>query len=111
MAPASNNLNEPKPALGQFQKIPSRNPPLRLALGAVVNLLLLLMVPRLGVWSSDEREVRLALLAVALGTLGIVALFPIIKSGQNWQRMIGLILLVLPCLSFWFAFEFVWRNK
>jgi len=46
---------------------------MRLIVGGAVNVILLLMVPRLGVWSSDEREFRLALLASCLGTVGVVA--------------------------------------
>ncbi len=91
--------------------MPSRNLSARLVVGAVVNIFLLLMIPRLGVWSSDEREFGLALVAGGSGVVAIVSLLPVIKSGRNWQRVIGFILLVLPCLSFWFTFEFILKHK
>jgi hypothetical protein len=83
----------------------------RLIVGCSVNAVLLLMVPRLGVWSSDEREFRLALLASALGTVGVLALLPVLFRGNGWQRVFGIVLLFLPSLSFWFVFDFVLKNK
>jgi hypothetical protein len=89
----------------------SYNLRVRLLVGFATNIVLLLMVPRLGVWSSDEREFRLALLASAVGTVGVVSLFPILRHGEGWQQVMGLLLLILPCLSFWFAIEFVLKNN
>ena len=89
----------------------SYNLSVRLVVGSAINVILLLMVPRLGVWSSDEREFRLALLASAVGTVGVVSLFPVLARGKGWQRVIGSLLLVLPCLCFWFVFDFVLQNK
>ena len=79
----------------------------RLVVGSAINIILLLMIPRLGVWRSDEREFRLALLASAVGTVGVVSLFPVLARGKGWQRVIGSLLLVLPCFSYWFVFDFV----
>ena len=83
----------------------------RLVIGSAMNVILLLMVPRLGMWSSDEREFRLAFLASAVGAVGVVSLLPVLWRGKGSQPVIGVLLLVLPCLSFWFAFDFVLRNK
>jgi len=87
------------------------NLPVRLVIGVTINIILLLMSPRLAVWSSDEREFRLALLASTIGAIGVISLLPVLWRGQGWQPVVGLLLLVLPCLSFWFAFDLVLKNK
>jgi len=83
----------------------------RLVTGSVINVILMLMAPRLAVWSSDEREFRLALTVSVIGVVGVVSLFPVLIQGKGWQRVLGFLLLILPCLSFWFVFDFALKNK
>jgi len=83
----------------------------RMALGGVVNVALLQMVPRLGVWSSDEREFRLALVVSVLAVSGLVTVIPIFRCGKPWQRVVGFVLLILPFPSLWFPLHFILKNK
>jgi hypothetical protein len=82
-----------------------------MALGSIVNLALMLMLPRLGVWSNDQREFRLALVVSALAVSGLVTVIPVVQHGKPWQRVVGLGLLILPSLSLWFPLEFILKNK
>ena len=84
---------------------------LRLSFGFAVNAILLLMLPRLGVWSSDEREFRLAFPASVIGAAGAVALLPVLLRGSGWQRVFGVLLLIVPSLSFWLVFDLLVRYR
>lgn len=83
----------------------------RLFAGGALNVALLLMSPRLGVWSSVEREFRLALVASSIGAGGIVCLAPILWRGKPWQRVVALLLLASPCLTFGLVFDFVQKYR
>ena len=83
----------------------------RMVLGGGVNLALLLMVSRLGVWSSDEREFRLTLIVSALAVSGLVIVVPVLRQGKPWQRLVCFCLLILPFLSLWFPLQFILKNK
>jgi hypothetical protein len=83
----------------------------RLVLGGVVNVILLLMIPRLGVWSSDEREFHLAVVVSALAISCLVTVIPVIRKGKSWQQVAGCVLFILPCLSLWFPLEFFLKNR
>ena len=83
----------------------------RMVMGSVVNVALLLMIPCLGVWSSDEREFRLALVVSVLAVTGIIAVIPVIRRGKPWQWVVGFGLLILPFLSLWFPLHSILKNR
>jgi hypothetical protein len=78
-----------------------------LIVGAVLNLALLLMIPSAGGWGSVEREFRIAFTASSLAAVAIVCVVPVLWRAKDPQRVLALILLVLPCLTFWV----VWKLK
>jgi len=80
---------------------------IRLIAGAILNMLLLLMIPRIAVWSSVEREFRLALTASSIGAVAIVCLIPVVWRAKGRQQVFALVLMVFPCLSIWVALDFV----
>lgn len=79
----------------------------RLLTGAALNVVLLLMIPRVAVWSSVEREFWLALTASALGAIAIVCVLPVLWRGKDPQRVFAVMLLLLPFLTFWLVADFV----
>ena len=83
----------------------------RLVAGAALNVGLLLMIPRVAMWSSVEREFRLALTASALGVVAIVCVLPVLWRAKDPQRVFALMLLVLPLLTFWLVWDFIVKYK
>lgn len=83
----------------------------RLLAGAALNVVLLLIIPRVAVWSSVEREFRLALTASALGVVAIVCLLPVLWRAKDLQRVFAVMLLLLPVLTFWLVADFVLRYR
>lgn len=73
---------------------------IRLVVGAALNLALLLMIPRGGLWSSIEREFQMAFTAFSLAAAAIVCVLPVLWRAKDPQRVLALMLLVLPCLTF-----------
>ena len=55
----------------------------RLIAGLVINFILILITPRLAVWSSDEREFRLAFTVSTIGAIGVVTVFRVIKTAKG----------------------------
>ena len=83
----------------------------RLIAGAGLNVVLLLMLPRLAMWSSIEREFRIALTASSLGAIAIVCVAPVLWRAKDPQRVFALMLLVLPCLTMWLVVDFILKYK
>ena len=83
----------------------------RLLVGAAMDVVLLLMLPRLAMWSSYERECGFALVYAALGTAAITCAVPVFWQGSQSQRVGAVVVLMLSCLAFWPAVEFWVRLK
>ena len=84
---------------------------IRLLAGAALNVILLLMIPSLAKWSSLERECWTALKVSSIGAVAIVFLVPLLWRAKDPLRVFALMLLVLPCLSFWPALDFILTNR
>jgi len=83
----------------------------RLVFGSVLNAGLLVMMPRVAGWSSVEREFRLVLLAAALGSTAIICVLPVLWRAKDPVRVVALLLLILPVLTFWLVWDFVTRYQ
>jgi hypothetical protein len=73
----------------------------RLAIGAALDVLLLLMLPRLAMWSSEERAVGMAMIYAGIGGAAIVCVAPVLRRGTDVQRVGTVIVIVLSALAFW----------
>jgi hypothetical protein len=91
----------------------SRSPQVlgRLIAGGVLNLILLLMVPRLAMWSSIDREFRMALIAASVGVLAIVWLVPVLWRGKTWQPVTAIMLMVCPAISLYLPVDFLFHYR
>jgi len=83
----------------------------RLVVGAVLNVVLLLMLPRLAMWRSLEQEFWTAFIAGSVGILAIGCLVPILWRGKTWQPVAAIVLMVGPVLSFYFPIDFLLQYK
>jgi hypothetical protein len=79
---------------------------IRLAIGAALDALLLVMLPRLAMWSSEERAVGMAMVYAAVGAAGIVCVAPVLRRGTDVQRVGSVIVIVLSALAFWPAIDY-----
>jgi hypothetical protein len=75
----------------------------RLAVGVILNGCLWPLMQGMGKWSSYDRELRLALLGMALAATALVAVVPLFWRGRAWQVPIAFVLLWLPALVLWGA--------
>jgi hypothetical protein len=73
----------------------------RLAIGAALDVLLLLMLPCLAMWSSEERAVGMAMVYAAAGAAAIVCVAPVLRWGTDMQRVGSVIAIALSALTFW----------
>jgi site-specific recombinase len=72
---------------------------MRLGVGVALNVVLWPLVQAAGVWSSYEREYRLALVSGGLAAAAIVSVVPLFWRGQPWHAAIAFVLLWLPVLA------------
>jgi hypothetical protein len=86
---------------------PSWITPARLIVGIALNIAIQYVGFRQSHWSSIEREARLTFVAASLGAITLVFLIPVLWTGNGWQRIIALILIVFPCLTIFGVIEFV----
>ena len=84
---------------------------MRLAAGAGLDVILLLMLPRLAMWSSDDRACRMALEYAAMGAAAMVSVAPVARRGTDLQRVGAVVVLVLSALAFWPAVDYWLRMK
>ena len=59
----------------------------RLVIGTILDMALALMLPRLEMWSSYERECWLAFVYAALGAVVMVCVVPVLGRGTDLQRV------------------------
>jgi len=79
----------------------------RLAIGAALNACLWPVWRGVSLWSSDDREYRLALIAGGLAAATLVSVIPIFWRGQAWQAAVGFVLLWLPAFVLFSLFSLV----
>ena len=78
----------------------------RLAIGAALDVLLLLMLPRLAMWSSEERAVAMAMVYAVMGAAAIVCVAPVLRRGTDVQRVGSVVVIILSALAFWPAVDY-----
>lgn len=78
----------------------------RLAIGAALDVLLLLMLPRLAMWSSEERAAGMAMVYAVAGAAAIVCVAPVLRRGTEVQRVGAVIVMVVSALAFWPAVDY-----
>lgn len=78
----------------------------RLAIGAALDVLLLLMLPRLAMWSSEERAVGMAMVYAVPGAVAIICVAPVLRRGTDVQRVGSVVVMVLSALAFWPAVDY-----
>lgn len=83
----------------------------RLAVGAALNIVLLLMLPRLAMWSSLEQEFWTVFTPGSVGALALGSLAPTLWRGKTWQPVAALLLMVGPVLSLYPAVDVILRYK
>jgi hypothetical protein len=76
----------------------------RLYLGGLLLIPVLSAFWQLSVWSSIEREVHWYLISGALAAFPVVILFPVLIRGSSWERILAVLLLLLPVLVLVSAF-------
>ena len=76
-----------------------------------LDVVLLLMLPRLAVWSGDDRDCRMVMAYAALGATAMVCVVPVVRRGTDLQRVGAVVVLVLSGLAFWPALDFYLRMK
>ena len=74
----------------------SKEGPLRLTIGLLLNVGLWLLIPDLSKWGGIEREIHLHLLAGSLATAAFVTLTPYLWRGDPRQTPFAFLLMVLP---------------
>ena len=79
-----------------MKKPTSKEGPLRLAIGLLLNVGLWLLIPDLSKWGGIEREIHLHLLAGSLATAAFVILIPYLWRGDPKQAPFACLLMVLP---------------
>jgi hypothetical protein len=84
-----------------------RSPNERLVGAGVLNVFLLLVGRQFAFWSGVEHGSWQIITDIFLGALAFVWLFPVLRRGAAWQRVLGILLLLLPCLTLWPAFVFL----
>lgn len=72
---------------------------MRLAVGLALNVCLWPVIRELGMWSSYDREIRLALLSGSLAAAAVVSVIPLFWRGKAWQAPIAFVLLWLPAIA------------
>ena len=83
----------------------------RLAIAAGLDVVLLLMLPRLAMSGGDVRDLRMALACAAVGAVAMVCVVPVIRRGTDLQRVAAIAVLILSALAFWPAADFYLRMK
>ena len=56
---------------------------MRLVVGTALDVVLLLMLPRLAVWRGDERDCALSMAYAAMGAAAMVFVFPVVRRGSD----------------------------
>ncbi len=79
----------------------SRAISIRLAIGAALDVFLLLMLPSMARWSSEEREVGAALIYAGIGAAAMLCVGPVLRRGTDIQRVAAVIVLVISVFAFW----------
>ena len=79
---------------------------IRLAIGAALDVLLLVMLPRLAMWSSEERAVGMAMVYAVAGAAAIGCVAPVLRRGTDVQWVGSLVVMVLSALAFWPAVDY-----
>ena len=78
----------------------------RLVVATILDIALALKLPQLAMWSSYERECRLAFVYATLGAVAMVCVVPVLWRGTALQRVAAIVLLILSCLALWPAVDF-----
>ena len=84
---------------------------MRLVVGTALDVVLLLMLPRLAVWRGDERDCALSMAYAAMGAAAMVFVFPVVRRGSDLQRVGAVVVLILSALAFWPALDLYQRIK
>ena len=71
-----------------------------------MDVFLLLMLPRLAMWSSDDRACWMALAYVATGAAAMISVVPVARRGSDLQRVGAVVVLILSALAFWPAVDY-----
>lgn len=77
-----------------------------LVVGAALDVLLLLMLPRLAMWGSEEWAVGVAIVYAVAGAAAIVCVAPVSGWGTDVQRVGSMIMMILSALAFWPAVDY-----
>ena len=83
----------------------------RLAIAAGLDVVLLLMLPRLAMSGGDVRDFRMALAYAVMGAAAMVCVVPVIRRGTGLQRVAAIVVLILSALAFGPAADFYLRMK
>ena len=87
-------------------RIQARRCSIRLGVGVALDVVLLLMLPRLAMSGGDVRDFRMALAYAAMGAAAMISVVPVGRRGTDLQRVGAVVVLVLSALAFWPAVEF-----
>jgi hypothetical protein len=74
-------------------------------IGVVLNGCLWALATAFSMWSSYDREARVALLAAGFAAAALVTVVPLFWRGKPWQAPIAFVLLWLPFFVLWGAFS------
>jgi hypothetical protein len=76
-----------------------------------LDVVLLLMLPRLAMSGGDVRDFRMALAYAAMGAAAMISVVPVGRRGTDLQRVGAVVVLVLSALAFWPAVDYWLRMK
>ena len=76
-----------------------------------MDVVLLLMLPRLAMSGGDARDFRMALVYAAVGAVAMISVVPVARRGTDLQRVAAVVVLVLSALAFWPAVDYWLRMK
>jgi hypothetical protein len=79
----------------------------RLTIGTALNAGIWPVWRGVSLWSSYDREYRLALIAGGLAAATLVSVIPIFWRGLAWQAVVGVVLLWLPVFVLFSLFSLI----
>jgi hypothetical protein len=92
-------------------RIQARRCSIQLGVGVALDVVLLLMLPRLAMSGGDVRDFRMALAYAAMGAAAMVCVVPVARRGTDLQRVGAVVVLILSSMAFWPAVDYWLRMK
>lgn len=83
----------------------------RLILGLLLNLALWFVFRELALFSTVDREFRIAFLGGCIASATLVIVIPIFWKGKAWHAPIAFLMLWLPAIVFWQVFGIVLQYR